>query len=59
MDCFAGSGTTLKAAEKLGRQWIGIDQSSLAINAIKNKLQIGSNDLFSQANECQIIELNG
>ncbi|MBQ7209826.1 MAG: site-specific DNA-methyltransferase [Paludibacteraceae bacterium] len=59
MDCFAGSGTTLKAAEKLGRQWIGIDQSSLAINAIKNKLQIGSNDLFSQANECQVIELNG
>jgi adenine-specific DNA-methyltransferase len=38
MDCFAGSGTTLKAAQKLGRNWIGIDQSDLAINAITEKL---------------------
>ena len=31
LDCFCGSGTTLIAAEKLGRKWIGIDQSEEAI----------------------------
>jgi adenine-specific DNA-methyltransferase len=31
LDCFAGSGTTLMAAEELGRKWIGIDRSEVAI----------------------------
>ncbi len=57
MDCFAGSGTTLKAAERLGRNWIGIDQSDLAINAIREKLQLDTNDLFSQENNCEILDL--
>ncbi|MBR1923302.1 MAG: site-specific DNA-methyltransferase [Paludibacteraceae bacterium] len=57
MDCFAGSGTTLKAAERLGRKWIGIDQSEVAIKTIKDKLSLESEDLFSQ-NNCEIIELN-
>jgi hypothetical protein len=30
MDCFAGSGTALAAAEKLGRRWIGADMSITA-----------------------------
>ena len=38
MDCFAGSGTTLLAAAKLGRKFIGIDSSDVAINVIKNRL---------------------
>lgn len=38
MDCFAGSGTTLLAAAKLGRKFIGIDSSDVAINVIKSKL---------------------
>jgi adenine-specific DNA-methyltransferase len=37
MDCFAGSGTTLLAAEELGRRWIAIDSSEKSINAIKNR----------------------
>lgn len=57
MDCFAGSGTTLKAAERLGRTWIGIDQSDLAIDAIKEKLQLDKNDLFSNQQNCEIVEL--
>lgn len=36
LDCFAGSGTTLKAANKLDRKWIGVDSSDVAINVIKN-----------------------
>lgn len=31
LDCFCGSGTTLKSAHQNGRQWIGIDQSDEAI----------------------------
>jgi adenine-specific DNA-methyltransferase len=31
MDCFAGSGTTLIAAEMHGRRWIGVDSSGIAI----------------------------
>ncbi|MDR0969045.1 MAG: site-specific DNA-methyltransferase [Lentimicrobiaceae bacterium] len=46
LDCFAGSGTTLKAAQTNGRQWIGIDQSDEAIKAIKQKLDSVEGDLF-------------
>jgi adenine-specific DNA-methyltransferase len=46
LDCFAGSGTTLKSAQLNGRQWIGIDQSDEAIKAIKQKLDTVEIDLF-------------
>jgi adenine-specific DNA-methyltransferase len=38
LDCFAGSGTTLVAAERLGRRWIGIDHSPTAILATLKRL---------------------
>lgn len=38
LDCFAGSGSTLLAATKNSRQWIGIDSSYEAIKIIKNNL---------------------
>jgi adenine-specific DNA-methyltransferase len=41
LDCFAGSGSTLKAANKLNRKWIGVDSSAVAIDIIRNS-QIGS-----------------
>lgn len=39
LDCYAGSGTTLDAAESLGRSWIGIDQSDVAIRAMKERFK--------------------
>ena len=38
LDCFCGSGTTLKAAEELGRKWIGIDKSKTAIEIAYRKI---------------------
>ncbi len=40
MDCFCGSGGTLVAAEELGRCWIGIDKSELAIDICRKRLNI-------------------
>ena len=39
LDPFCGCGTTIDAAEKHGRDWIGIDVTQLAISLIKNRLQ--------------------
>ena len=42
LDCFAGSGTTLVAADELGRQWIGVDIGDEAIETIKERFKNGS-----------------
>jgi site-specific DNA-methyltransferase (adenine-specific) len=44
LDPFCGCGTSVHAAQKLGRQWIGIDVTYLAINLIKRRL----NDAFGE-----------
>jgi site-specific DNA-methyltransferase (adenine-specific) len=38
LDPFCGCGTTIDAAEKLGRQWIGIDITQVAMTTIKKRL---------------------
>jgi len=38
LDPFCGCGTTIAAAQKLGRRWIGIDVTHLAISLIKKRL---------------------
>lgn len=38
LDAFAGSGTTISVAEKLGRRWIGIDSGKLAIYTIQKRM---------------------
>ena len=38
LDCFAGSGTTLVAAEALDRRWIGIDCGKFAIYTAQRRL---------------------
>jgi site-specific DNA-methyltransferase (adenine-specific) len=39
LDPFCGCGTTVHAAEKLGRQWIGIDITHLSISLIEKRLK--------------------
>ena len=56
LDFFCGSGTTLVAAEELGRNWIGIDQSEQAINVAKKRISEIQSSLFS-ANRYDFIEL--
>ena len=41
LDPFCGCGTTVDAAQRLGRRWIGIDVSYLAVDLIKTRM-IGS-----------------
>jgi adenine-specific DNA-methyltransferase len=38
LDCFAGSGTTLIAAEKMNRRWIGCDLGRFAIHTTRKRL---------------------
>lgn len=50
LDCFCGSGTTLKAAQINNRRWIGIDQSEHAIQATKEKLAtLGEDIVYGKA----------
>jgi hypothetical protein len=45
LDPFCGCGTTIAAAQELGRPWIGIDITYLAISLIKSRLSaIGTDD---------------
>jgi DNA modification methylase len=39
LDPFCGCGTTVHAAQKLGRQWIGIDITHLSISLIEKRLK--------------------
>jgi adenine-specific DNA-methyltransferase len=56
LDCFAGSGTTLKSAQINGRRWIGIDQSYEAIKAIINKLDTVESDLFTSKSDYKFLK---
>jgi len=53
LDPFVGGGTTIAAAEKLKRQWIGIDQSVQAVKVTELRLQIMA-DLFSNPYTVQL-----
>jgi len=48
LDCFAGSGTTLIAAQLLNRNWIGIDKSESAIKVTQKRLNDLPSSLFSK-----------
>jgi site-specific DNA-methyltransferase (adenine-specific) len=44
LDPFCGCGTAVDAAQKLGRQWIGIDVTHLAIGLVEKRLREGYGD---------------
>ena len=39
LDPFLGGGTTISVAEKLGRKWIGIDQSMIAVKVSEGRME--------------------
>lgn len=43
LDPFAGCGTTIAAAQKLNRRWIGIDITHLSIALLKNRIKAAYN----------------
>ena len=55
MDCFCGSGGTLKVATDLGRNWIGIDNSKKAIEVTKKRLESCKSNLFLNQMEYDFI----
>lgn len=56
LDCFCGSGTTLKAAQDLGRKWIGIDKSEEAIKVALKRLTPKETKLFPAEYEFEYLE---
>jgi DNA modification methylase len=51
LDAFCGCGTTVAAAQKLNRQWIGIDITNLAIGLIRHRLRDAYGDDIEQTYE--------
>jgi len=55
LDCFAGSGTTLVAADQLNRSWIGIDRSEIAIKTalgrLKGRVEPAQTPLFAPTDD--------
>ena len=51
LDPFCGCGTTIAAAEKLGRKWIGIDITYLAVSLMKSRLK----DMFGNKVNYEVI----
>jgi len=51
LDPFCGCGTAVASAQKLGRQWIGIDITHLAISLIKRRL----NDAYGDSIQYKVI----
>ncbi len=50
LDPFCGCGTTIVAAQKLNRRWIGIDVTYLAVNLMENRLA----DMFGDKAEFDV-----
>jgi site-specific DNA-methyltransferase (adenine-specific) len=59
LDPFCGCGTTIHAAQKLGRQWIGIDVTYLAINLIKRRLKDAFGEEIEFVEKGQPTDLGG
>lgn len=56
LDCFSGSGTTLAVADRLDRRWIGVDNSTEAVDTTLMRFERGlepMGDFVSQRNEAE------
>ena len=51
LDPFCGCGTTIAAAQALGRRWVGIDVTNLAITLIRHRLKDAYGDDIEQTYE--------
>jgi len=58
-DCFCGSGGTLVASKMLGRNWIGIDNSEMAIKTTLKRLQESKSNLFQESEFRYLNEVSG
>ncbi|HUC31243.1 MAG TPA: DNA methyltransferase, partial [Candidatus Paceibacterota bacterium] len=58
LDCFSGSGTTLMAANKTGRRWIGIDANKSAIKLTEKRILEAKKkeDLFTSPTSFSVFE---
>lgn len=56
MDLFCGSGTTAAAASQLGRRWVAVDASPVAMLVLRKRLlkAMGQPDLFLQSEELKL-----
>lgn len=51
LDCFAGSGTSAAVASRLGRRWVAVDSSPLAVQTIYVRLLQGKEDISFKLQE--------
>jgi len=58
LDPFMGGGTTMAAADRLNRRWIGIDQSSMAVKVTDFRLQKQTQQLNLFNNSSYKVELH-
>jgi DNA modification methylase len=56
LDPFVGGGTTVAVANRLGRQWIGIDQSAQAVRVSENRINNQGLDIPFEAKQAVRVE---
>ena len=58
LDCFAGIGSTLQAAQQLQRQWLGCDLSPTYCRLAKWGLKYDTDLLITQRSACPLLATN-
>ena len=57
LDCFCGSGTTLAVADRLGRNWIGVDKSPQAISTTLKRFAMGTELMGDFVTKKNVVEV--